>query len=1542
MLVAVALLLAVSFSSIHEMNVGAAGISGALPDSVGSATTFYGTNPRVGITAEGTVSTQSGPNAIAFDSQNDLVFVADYLSGDVTVISGTSVVATLSFSSGYDPNGIAYDAYNGNIYVSLVGSPSAIGVITPDASTPSQSTVNVIQFSSYSAPGSIVAAPSGEVYVSLASANEVAVISGNTVVDSISVAPNPQWIVYDSYDAYLYVISDGTGSATITVINPSTNGIVNSFSGPVGALVYDPYMSTVYDVNSSEVLVITETSARSSQSLSLSGTVWAATPGTNGFIFAANQQLNSIDILNITSGLGFVGDVASGDSPQGILYAPATGYLYVSEYQSSEISVYLVTPCYPVSFQEYDLPLPVTWSVTIGGAVYSSSYSNFPVQLPEGTYSYNFESPVSTTDGPYTTTTNPSGSVDVTGSNYPSVTRTYSPEEFAAAFEETGLSSGQAWSVNLNGNTQSSTSSSITFSITLGSYSYSVSGPTGYQASPASGTIDVTGNVATDVSFSYVGLPSYMVTFNQGSLPAGNTWYVQMGGINESSTGSYLDMTLAEGTYTYSVYSPGYLASPSSGTIDLNSNQNVFVSFTGQSTSTLPLTFTESGLPSRTEWFVNVTGQGNLSSTSSSISFSLLPSTYSYTIYAPGYIADPSSGSIDLSVASSIAVNFIYSTVKYNIYFDESGLAQGISWYVNLAGVGNVTTTTPVLCVTLPTGIYDFSVFAAGYEAEPSSGQISVSTGSATTDIIFTAQVAPLRIYHDFMYNGQEYNVSMEVNQSIYGSIQGSQLHVLNVYLNEFLSFPDKAFINNIEIEPQGSTQTVAPSLVENITYDMLVWSQLNSTLLSDYFGPGSKSQQNLVVIQQGKWAQEAGTVIPDVINALTIVGDLSDILSSAPAPTVKEVAGIYSAVQAAFNGYKDVEKAYGNAAAESIYETLKSYGLVGNKNYSSLIVIANLSNLPSDKYQNLVSQLFGDTGSGETPSQQALSYVTNALIKITEYSVKQYYGDVSLSDLWSSLSSRVSNLISSVNQGTSDGSLVQAANDMYDQTFTDLTDTDPEITSVASGGASDATDISSGVADATDLSSNLFGPQALLAIASTVNSLYIAPQGQLLSQEIGVQGVLSDLYSSMNVAMSSLTGSTPNLSAYVAAGYLAGMIRSAWAQWFSVNTELNNWNINGFLTKSSWYSMVDNFISHQYNASYMMQYLRAMSNYANGVPVSGVTDSSFSQLLPENLLSQCYLGITLYESDLSQFATDVSGALNTAWNAIYSFAQNMAANISMIGGYVLNGIVVFSQTAYSEISSMSRDVMSFVGTASQDIGILVSDLTSGVENLWPFVEANVYSNESTTQNSTITVSSGGQRYGYNGNSFFSANLWGSGMLTGNGIYLFTVIPGSSNFSVSSGFTTSITPFVTTDLNSTAAANTYSVSPGINYTFTGSTGNSTFSVTPVYYELAFHLLGYYGEHWYAEVSNGNATCRVVASGPDANVLLPSGEYRYQIYINGSSTPVSSGDVKISGHNVDVTLAGPSEPIPLDDIYILVPLIILAIAAIAIVIRRNRN
>lgn len=101
-----------------------------------------------------------------------------------------------------------------------------------------------------------------------------------------------------------------------------------------------------------------------------------------------------------------------------------------------------------------------------------------------------------------------------TGSGLPGNTGSYG--SFTVAFDVTGLS-GQVWDITFNGGFQSTDQSKITYGFTPpGVYSFEITAPSGYTATPASGTVTVTDqNVTQDITFSLTS-PQYVYVGTSG------------------------------------------------------------------------------------------------------------------------------------------------------------------------------------------------------------------------------------------------------------------------------------------------------------------------------------------------------------------------------------------------------------------------------------------------------------------------------------------------------------------------------------------------------------------------------------------------------------------------------------------------------------------------------------------------------------------------------------------------------------------------------------------------------------------------------------------------------------------------------------------------------------------------------------------------------------------------------------------------------------------------------------------------------------------
>ncbi len=143
-------------------------------------------------------------------------------------------------------------------------------------------------------------------------------------------------------------------------------------------------------------------------------------------------------------------------------------------------------------------------------------------------------------------------------------------ETFAVTFTESGLTAGSTWSVTMNGVTQSATTSTITFAISMGTYAYTVGNMAGYSPSPASGSVTVSA-AAYSVAVTFAPL-TYAVTLSEGGLASGTVWSATVNGQTQSTSGATLVFYLPDGTYSYAFGSvSGYnLGTNSSGALTVS------------------------------------------------------------------------------------------------------------------------------------------------------------------------------------------------------------------------------------------------------------------------------------------------------------------------------------------------------------------------------------------------------------------------------------------------------------------------------------------------------------------------------------------------------------------------------------------------------------------------------------------------------------------------------------------------------------------------------------------------------------------------------------------------------------------------------------------------------------------------------------------------------------------------------------------------------------------------------------------------------------
>ena len=428
---------------------------------------------------------------------------------------------------------------------------------------------------------------------------------------------------------------------------------------------------------------------------------------------------------------------------------------------------------------------------------------------------------------------------------------------YSVSFLETGLAHGTSWTVTLsNGDTQSSTTTLVTFSEPNGSYSFSVGAVAGYSSSPASGTFAVAGaNVNRAVTFTAIPPTTYTVTFTESGLPSGTSWSVTLNGAPESSTTSTISFTEPNGTYSYTVGSvSGYTASPSSGSVTVSgASVSKAVTFTAIPPTTYTVTFTESGLPSGTSWSVTLNGVAHSSSTAS-ITFTEVNGTYSYTVGSvSGYTATPSGGSVTVAGAgTSVSITFssFHPGTQYQVTFAQTGLPLNDTWQAivysgilvdrPVPGTGAVQATSGLsgailgvaaqgssFKLSVPAGGYSFyitSVTNDSYQASPTFGNFTVTTGPVTVNVQFSATVYSVTFTETGLPGGADWSITLDgASESasvgspiIFSAMNGSHDYVVSTSESGYA--PTEPY-GSVTVNGQAATVSVTFAPAYTVTF---------------------------------------------------------------------------------------------------------------------------------------------------------------------------------------------------------------------------------------------------------------------------------------------------------------------------------------------------------------------------------------------------------------------------------------------------------------------------------------------------------------------------------------------------------------------------------------------------------------------------------------------------------------------------------------------------------------------------------------------------
>ena len=317
------------------------------------------------------------------------------------------------------------------------------------------------------------------------------------------------------------------------------------------------------------------------------------------------------------------------------------------------------------------------------------------------------------------------------------------PYEFTVQFNQTNVPAGTPWYVNITGGPSlvgPASDSSLTAQLLNGTYRWmSGLGAWNWSISPASGTVHVAGKtVYVDLTAAH--LPTYLLQFNESGVPLAATWYVNLTGhYHLSTTGSTpsLSVEIVNGSFpwTAAVGITNWSVTPASG-IAVVDGQASYVDLAFAPLQGL-VDFVETGLPSGTLWWANITGVPGLSSTTVNVSSLLDYGTFTATFATSNKEYSALSAAFSVPTSAPIAVTF--GPVTYNVSATATYAGGAIPYWQFTVGSVTVSGAEAIHLLKLMNGSHTFSASVAqGYTIAPGIGTFVVHGGPQSISLTIT------------------------------------------------------------------------------------------------------------------------------------------------------------------------------------------------------------------------------------------------------------------------------------------------------------------------------------------------------------------------------------------------------------------------------------------------------------------------------------------------------------------------------------------------------------------------------------------------------------------------------------------------------------------------------------------------------------------------------------------------------------------------------------------------------------------------------------
>lgn len=385
----------------------AAGAPSVSPSSIASPSTAYAVIK--------TIRVGDGPTGVAIDSADDTVYVANYLSGNVSVIDGLTGVLTddtIPVGVGTRPLNLAVNEADDTVYIAddstldrLLIANLRTGVLDDSVAVASGSgsvAVNQVDDTVYAAARQFNG-----------SGNTVAIIDGRTqsLLGPVTVGSAPFGVAVNNADDSVYVAN--SGATTISVIDGITGSVstINNSVSPTRVAVNQDD-DTVYVTNRSSGTI----SVINGPAASVVGTIpvgnlpeSVAVDQVDDTVFVVNRGSNNVSVINGRTGVRTDDTITVGSDPYGVAIdgvGANAGLIYVSNVAVDNVSVigqvtpstvpasgdagdtFVMTLSVPNLAPGFDMDDATVTSVSFGGVnatVAPAAGNTWTITVPAGT-----------------------------------------------------------------------------------------------------------------------------------------------------------------------------------------------------------------------------------------------------------------------------------------------------------------------------------------------------------------------------------------------------------------------------------------------------------------------------------------------------------------------------------------------------------------------------------------------------------------------------------------------------------------------------------------------------------------------------------------------------------------------------------------------------------------------------------------------------------------------------------------------------------------------------------------------------------------------------------------------------------------------------------------------------------------------------------------------------------------------------------------------------------------------------------------------------